>query len=95
MKHVPLNIKYLCEYHHTGNLGVHHHPEVDRKYKEELQLQLTLILTKDYYTHSELKNILNASDNTIKAILKTLPKYKEGVKITDLIIHMMGDENYL
>jgi hypothetical protein len=95
MEHVPMNMKPLCLDHHTGNLGVHHHPEVDRKYKEELQLQFTLLLTKDYYTHTELKKILNISDNTVKAITKTLPRYKEGYKNTNLIFRMMGDENYL
>jgi len=95
MVHVPINIKYLCLNHHTGQEGVHKNTLKDIEYKQELQLKLKLLFTKDYYTKLEIKKILNISDNTIKAITKTLPLCKEGYEKDKLIFHMMGDVNYL
>jgi len=95
MIHVPINFKYLCLDHHTGRFGVHNDYSKELKYKQELQLKLTLLLDKPYYGHKELKELLECSDNSIKAITKTLFRYKEGYKREDLIRHMMGDRNYL
>jgi hypothetical protein len=96
MEHVPINIADLCLAHHTASpTGIHHNKGMMLRYRQEFQLKLTLLLTKDYYTHKELKELLNASDNTIKAIVKTLPWNKEGYKKEQLIFRMMGDENYL
>lgn len=96
MKHVPMNITPLCVIHHTSSpTGIHHNKEMMLRYRQELQLRYTLMLTKDYYNHSELKKLLNCSDNTVKAIVKRLPYRKEGYKREDLIFRFMGEENYL
>ena len=96
MTHVPINIIPLCMQHHTTSpTGIHHNKEMMLRYIQEFQLKLTLMLTKDYYTHKDLKELLECSDNSVKAITKTLFRYKEGYKKEDLIRHMMGDRNYL
>lgn len=95
MKHIEINFKDLCLEHHTGSKGVHHNPDKDRQYKEELQLKLQLLFTKDYYDFKEIKKLLNCSDNSAKAITKTLIRCKEGYRSSDLIRHMLGDRNYL
>jgi hypothetical protein len=96
MVHVKMNIAPLCERHHTASpTGIHHNKEMMLRYKQEFQLKLQLLLTKDYYTHSEIKKLLNCSDNTVKAITKTLPISKEGYDRERLIFHMCGDQNYL
>ena len=95
MKHVEINFKYLCLDHHTGAKGVHHHPEIDRQYKQELELKLKLIFTKEFYTYGDIKEILKTSDNSTKAITKTLFRHKEGYKTEDLIRHMLGGHSYL
>jgi hypothetical protein len=96
MKHVPLNIVPLCVEHHTSSpSGIHHNKEMMIRYKQEFQLKLQLMFTKEYYTFQEIKTLLNCSDNTAKAITKTLIRHKEGWKAEDLIIHMCGDRSYL
>jgi hypothetical protein len=96
MKHVPMNIAPLCEHHHTASpTGIHHNKEMMLRYRQEFQLQLQLLLDKQYYTHKELKSLLNCSDNTVKAITKTIPISKEGYDRERLIFHMCGDQNYL
>jgi hypothetical protein len=95
MKHISINFKYLCLNHHTGKDGVHHHPDRDRQYKQELELKLRLLFDKDYYTYKEIKDLLEASDNSTKAIVKTLLRHKEGYKAEDIVRHLMGDRSYL
>ena len=95
MKHIKTNFKYLCLNHHTGAEGVHQHPEKDHQYKQELELKLKLIFSKDYYTYKEIKDILEASDNSTKAIIKTLIRHKEGFKSEDIVRHLMGGRSYL
>lgn len=81
MKHVSLNIIPLCIHHHTDSpTGIHHNKEMMIRYKQEFQLKLQLMFTKEYYTFQEIKQILDCSDNTVKAITKTIPRYKEGWK---------------
>lgn len=96
MKHVPMNIVPLCLEHHTSSpKGIHHNKEMMLRYKQEFQLKLQLMFTKEFYTFKEIKELLECSDNTVKAITKTIPRYKEGYKSTMLIFHMCGDKNFL
>jgi hypothetical protein len=96
MRHVPINITPLCVIHHTSSpTGIHHNKALMIRYRQEFQLKLQLIFTKDFYSFKEIKELLECSDNTVKAITKTLIKHKEGFKTEDLIIHMMGDRSYL
>jgi hypothetical protein len=96
MVHVPMNIVPLCIKHHTESpTGIHHDKEMMLRYIQEFQLKLTLLLDKPYYEHKGLKELLKCSDNSIKAITKTLIRGKEGYKREDLIFRMMGNRNYL
>lgn len=96
MRHVPINITPLCITHHTSSpTGIHHNEEMMLRYRQEFQLKLKLMLTKEFYTFKELKELLSCSDNTVKAITKTIPRYKEGWKTDTLIFHMCGNKNYL
>lgn len=96
MVHVPINIAYLCQHHHTDSpTGIHHNKEMMLRYKQELQLKLQILFNKKYYEFKEIKQLLECSDNTVKAITKTLIRHKEGYKSSDLVLHMMGDRNYL
>lgn len=95
MKHIEINFKYLCLEHHTGSKGPHHNPEIDRQYKEELQLKLQLLFDKDYYDFKEIKELLKCSDNSARAIIKTLVRCKEGFRASDIVRQMMGGRSYL
>ena len=96
MVHIPINIAYLCTKHHTESpSGIHHNAEMMLKYKQELELKLNLMFTKEFYTYREIRDLLECSDNSTKAVTKTLPKYKEGFKTEELIRHMMGGRSYL
>jgi len=96
MKHVKANIVPLCMEHHTSSpTGIHHNKEMMLRYKQEFQLKLQLMFTKEFYTFKEIKELLECSDNTVKAITKTLVKHKEGYRSDNLIIHMMGGRSYL
>ena len=95
MKNININFKYLCLEHHTGSKGVHHNSEKDRQYKEELQLKLQLLFNKEFYDFKEIKELLDCSDNSVKAITKTLVRKKDGYRAEDLIRRMLGDRLYL
>ena len=96
MKHVKMNITPLCIIHHTESpTGIHHNETMMKRYKQEFQLKLQLMFTKEYYTFKEIKELLECSDNTVKAITKTIPRHKEGWKSDILIFHMCGDRNFL
>ena len=95
MEHVPMNVTPLCIYHHTASpTGIHHNKEMMLRYKQELQLKFTLMFIKEFYEHKEIKQLLDCSDNTVKAITKTVPRTKEGYDAKKIIFHMMGDRNY-
>ena len=96
MSHIPLNISYLCIKHHTESpSGIHHNSEMNLRYKQDLELKLKLMFTKKFYTYREIRDLLECSDNSTKAVIKTLPKYKEGINTEELIRHMMGGRSYL
>ena len=96
MRHVPIDIVPLCIHHHTSSPeGIHHNKEMMLRYKQEFQLKLQLMFTKEYYTFKEIKELLECSDNTVKAITKTMPRFKEGWERERLIFHLCGDKNYL
>ena len=95
MVHIPLNIAYLCLNHHTGSKGIHFNSAMMLRYKQELELKLKLMFTKEFYTYREIRNLLECSDNSTKAVTKTLMRHSEGFNAKELIFHMMGNRSYI
>ena len=96
MRNIPINFKNLCSQCHRLNKdAVHNDKSVDRRYKEELQLKLQQIFHNDYYNIHQIKNALETTKSEAEKLCKTLRIYKEGYSSKELIIHMMGDKNYL
>ena len=90
----PLNYKYLCQEHHRGKNGPHKCPEIDLKYKLELQSKLLTLLHKKYYTSQELYSLLNITNNSLKRLTKKMKLYKEGYLKDDIIFCLMGNYFY-
>ncbi|MDD7795827.1 HNH endonuclease [Clostridium sp. 'White wine YQ'] len=90
----PLNYKYLCQEHHRGKNGPHKSPEIDLKYKLELQSKLLTLLHKRYYTTQELYSMLDITNNSLKRLTKKMKLYKEGYLTDDLIFCLMGNYFY-
>ncbi len=90
----PFNYKYLCPNHHRGKCGPHKNPEIDLKYKLELQEVLSNLLTKSHYTLPELSSLLSISKSSLKRLLKDMKIYKEGYDKEDILYLLMGRHKY-
>ena len=91
---IPINMINLCPTHHRGNSGPHLSKATNLKYKREMQTTLEKILTKDHYTESELKEILNFKSNQLKSMCKKLALYDKGYARQDIIRRVMGGKIY-
>lgn len=89
-----LNYKYLCHYHHRGNLGPHKNKLVDLTYKLELQNNLKFLLLKEHYTLEELHKLLFISRNSLKRLTKNIKLYKEGYSSNEIIFTLMGKKDF-
>ena len=92
----PLNIKQLgnsfsCNCH-KGDNGPHHNEKKDLQYRQELQVKLQNIFSKNYYNGMEIKKLIQYTDKQIRLLTKLLKPYPEGYKKEDIIYKLMGDE---
>ncbi|MBU5315085.1 HNH endonuclease [Clostridium bornimense] len=90
----PLNFKFLCNKHHRGKYGPHNDKLIDLKYKLELQNNLYLLLTKQYYSIDEISKLININPRLLKKLLVSFKNYKEGYKKEDIIYILMGKKFY-
>lgn len=96
MENVRLNFLHLCsECHRTGKHAVHKDRKVDLRYKQDLQFKLQQIFHNDYYNIHQIRIALEISKSEAEKLCRTLHIYKEGYSSKELIVHMMGDRNYL
>lgn len=96
LSNIKINFKYLCPRCHKGKNGPHCNYDVNLRFKRELRTTLQNIFNdKNYYTEKELKEILNISSSEVLRIFKSLRKYKEGYKKSDIILRLMGGNLYL
>lgn len=91
---IPINYKLLCSEHHRGNGSPHLSKATNLKYKREMQTTLEKILYKEYYTESELKELLNFKSNQLKKMCKKLYLYDKGYAREDVIRRILGGKIY-
>ncbi|MCY6484068.1 HNH endonuclease [Clostridium aestuarii] len=91
---IPLNYVYLCFEHHRGIEGPHKNRKIDLKYKLKFQNELKNILTKDFYSMSELIKLLNINPRQSNILLTQIKKYKLGYRKNDIIKRIMGGRIY-
>jgi biotin operon repressor len=89
-----LNYKYLTPEQHKGNQGPHMNKKRDLEFKKELQANLNKILTQNYYSREEIKNILGMSNKDIDRAIKKLPVSEQGYDKESVIRRLMGGRIY-
>lgn len=89
-----LNYKYLCRSHHRGLNGPHKNKIIDYTYKLEMQDMLYSTFGKEFYSITQINEILGLSINSRKKIKDSLFLYKEGFKKSELIYFLMGQKTY-
>lgn len=94
----PLNLKRLGNYLscdcHKNNKGPHLCKEKDSEYKRELQVNLRIKLTQEYYTPEKLCEVIGTIPEQLKKAFKTLHQYEEGYLMQDVVKRLMGGKLY-
>ncbi len=86
----PLNRIYLCNEHHRGINGPHRDPEVDMKYKKELQMTLHELFPDSFYREEDIRKRAKLSNSLLRTLVKTLKRDKEGFRKVDIIDFLMS-----
>lgn len=95
MKDAKINLVGLCPLHHRdGKKGVHFNKKLDLQLKQELQLQLTLLFTKEYYEEEEISQLLGINKKQVARLVKTIVRQKEGYPNTLIVKRCLGDRFY-
>lgn len=95
MKDAEINLVALCPLHHRDSKkGVHFNKKLDLQLKQELQLQLTLLFTKDYYEEEEIRQLLGINKKQVARLVKTIQRQREGYPNTLIIKRCLGDRFY-
>jgi len=90
----PLNFRYLCSYHHRGNVGPHKNRRLDLEYKISMQRQLEDVLIKGFYFIEELESLLKINRGMIKRLFKEVDINNKTLKKSDIIFRIMGRKKY-
>ena len=88
-----LNIISICNECHTKIHGKNGR-ELDLQLKQELQLQLTLLFTKEYYQEEEIRQLLGINKKQVARLVKTIVRQKEGYLNTLIVKRCLGDRFY-
>ena len=91
---ISINYINLCSDHHRGNNSPHRCKATNLLYKQQMQTKLEKILCKDYYTETELKEILEFKSNQLKKMCKKLSLYDKGYAREDVIRRILGGKIY-
>lgn len=86
----PLNRIFLCDEHHRGQYGPHRDPEVDLKYKKDLQLTLQELFPDCFYREEEIRRRAKLSNSLLRTLKKTLKRDKEGFSRVEIIDFLMS-----
>ena len=90
----PLNIRYLCSFHHRGKDGPHKNRMLDLEYKLDMQRKLEEILIKEVYTTEELVPLLNINKGMLVRLFKEYRQNEKGLRKADIIFRLMGRKKY-
>ncbi len=91
---IPVNFKYLCVDHHTGNESPHKNKAIDLQYKKETQARLYKIFSADTYTLKEIVALIGCDKKNVERRLRKAPN-KAGVYERENIIRaIMGGRLY-
>lgn len=91
---IELNYKYLCAEHHTGDKGPHKCRAYDLELKKSVQNKLDYIFDNEYYTLSQIANLIGANKKSIEKRFKTVPNRAGKYNREDIIRKIMGDRIY-
>ncbi|HEY5563875.1 MAG TPA: HNH endonuclease [Clostridiaceae bacterium] len=96
MRTIKANLAKLCVECHRGNGGVHLNKEADLKLKTNLQHKLTEMFSeKTHYCKDEIREILDCSDFDAVLICKRLCGHRDGYRVDEILIRLMGGRNYI
>lgn len=88
-----LNYAYLCNECHAKVHGKDGH-KLDLQLKEELQLQLLLLFSNEFYTQEEIQELLKINKNSTRKLVKTLTLHDNKYKSYDVVKRCLGDRWY-
>lgn len=95
MKDAEINLVGLCPLHHRdGKQGVHFNKNLDLRLKQELQLQLTLLFTKEFYSEEEIRKMLGINKKQVARLVKTIQRQNDGYPNTLIVKRCLGDRFY-
>lgn len=91
---IPVNYKYLCPEHHTGNESPHRNKEIDTKYKRDEQMELFALFFEDTYTLKEIKELIGRDLKGLEKKFKKVPNIAGVYKREDIVRALMGGRLY-
>ena len=91
---IPVNYKYLCPEHHTGNESPHKNKEIDIRYKREEQMELFALFFEDTYTLKKIKELIGHNLKGIEKRFKKVSNVAGVYKREDRVRALMGGRLY-
>ena len=91
---IPMNFKYLCPDHHTGNDSPHKNKAIDLQYKLEEQEQLFKLFKEDSYTAKEIAELIGYDKARIAKRFRKVPSRGGRYEREDIIRALMGGRLY-